>query len=131
MKSIFAFFVVSLFVLSCSSDDSGSSSPDPQMTTIPTLTTGEISQITANSAAATVNISNDGGGTLLRKGLCWDIEPNPTISDSRTEEDTNDSNFSSTITNLMPNTLYYVRAYASNSAGVGYGAERTFTTLAQ
>jgi len=101
------------------------------MTTIPTLTTGEISQITANSAAATVNISNDGGGTLLRKGLCWDIEPNPAISDSRTEEDTNDSNFSSTITNLMPNTLYYVRAYASNSAGVGYGAERTFTTLAQ
>ncbi|MEO1486530.1 MAG: hypothetical protein AAFU57_12335 [Bacteroidota bacterium] len=131
MKIKYVLLFSALTLLGCSSSDGDSAPDETPEVNIPTLSTGQITQITANSAVGNVNISSDGGGTLLRKGLCWDIEPNPTIADSRTEESTNESNFSSSITNLSPGTQYYDRAYATNSAGVGYGSEQSFTTLDQ
>ena len=36
--------------------------------------------------------------------------------------------FTSTITGLLPGTLYHVRAYATNDVGTAYGGDVTFTT---
>jgi len=52
----------------------------------------------------------------------------PTIEDNKTNESSGNVDFSSQITRLLPNTTYYLRAYATNKNGTGYGDTKTFTT---
>jgi len=97
---------------------------------IPTLTTVAISNLTSSSANSGGQNINAGGGTVTAKGVCWSTSSNPTIANSKTTDGTGTSNFTSLIENLTYNTTYYVRAYATNSAGTGYGNELSFSTLA-
>lgn len=97
---------------------------------IPTLTTTSVSSITSSTASSGGNISNDGGASIAARGICWSTSHNPTISDSKTSNGTGIGNFASSITGLTVNTTYYVRAYATNSAGTAYGNEVSFTTKA-
>jgi uncharacterized protein (TIGR02145 family) len=55
---------------------------------------------------------------------------NPTVSGTSTSDGTGTGAFTSTLTGLAPSTLYYVRAYATNSVGTAYGSQISFTTLA-
>ena len=96
---------------------------------IPILFTTEITEITQTTAKSGGNITDDGGAPVTARGVCWSTSQNPTISDNKTENGTGVGNFTSSISGLEPNTMYYVRAYATNSEGTGYGNERSFTTL--
>jgi hypothetical protein len=96
--------------------------------TIPTLTTSDISSITANSANSGGNISSDGGAAVTERGVCWSTSQNPTTANSKTSNGTGTGSFVSNITNLLPNTTYFVRAFAINSVGTAYGTEKSFTT---
>jgi len=87
---------------------------------LPTITTDSVSNITENSTQSGGNITDDGGASVIAKGICWSNSSNPTISDNHTNDGTGKSRFSSTITGLSPNTTYYVRAYGINSEGTGY-----------
>jgi phosphodiesterase/alkaline phosphatase D-like protein len=98
---------------------------------IPTVSTTSISNITTSSATSGGDVTNGGLGTVTARGVCWSTSPNPTISDSTTSDGSGTGSFTSSITGLTPNTTYYVRAYATNSSGTGYGAERVFTTSAE
>jgi hypothetical protein len=60
--------------------------------------------------------------------VCWSTTTDPTIANSKTNNGTGTGTFTSSLTGLSPSTLYYVRAYATNSAGTSYGANVTFTT---
>src|SRR5690606_7842405 len=85
-----------------------------------------------NSASSGGNITNNGGATVTASGICWSkTNQSPTINDARTTGNTASGNFSADMTNLEPNTTYYLRAYATNSAGTGYGNAVTFTTSIQ
>jgi uncharacterized protein (TIGR02145 family) len=96
--------------------------------TLPTLTTTEVTLITATSAVSGGTIIN-GGGTITDKGVCWGTTANPTISDSKTNDELLDLDyFTSNLAHLNPGTTYYVRAYATNVAGTGYGDQISFTT---
>jgi hypothetical protein len=95
-----------------------------------TLTTTVISSITSTTAVSGGNITNDGGGTITARGVCWNTETAPTISNSKTSDGTGTVSYTSSLTGLAANTMYYVRAYATNSAGTAYGNEITFTTSA-
>ncbi|MDY0198584.1 MAG: FISUMP domain-containing protein [Tenuifilaceae bacterium] len=95
----------------------------------PVLSTTEISEITQTSAISGGNISDDGGANVTARGVCWSTSQNPTIDGSKTEDGTGVGSFISNITTLETNTTYYVRAYATNSAGTGYGSTISFTTL--
>lgn len=99
--------------------------------TLPTVTTDEITEITSNSAQCGANVTSDGNGTVRARGVCWSASPNPTISDNdgMTTDGEGAGIFTSNLTNLNENTTYYVRAYATNSAGTGYGEEKTFKTV--
>ena len=97
---------------------------------VPTLTTIPAASITSNSAVSGGNISDDGGSGITVRGVCWNNEPNPTIECEHTANGTGTGGFISTLTNLEANTLYYVRAYATNGEGTGYGNEITFITSA-
>jgi len=97
--------------------------------TIPVLTTAAVSDITQTTAECGGNITSDGGATVTARGVCWSTNPTPTVSDSKTTDGSGTSSFTSSITGLSPSTTYYVRAYATNSIGTGYGSVQSFTTL--
>jgi sugar lactone lactonase YvrE len=78
------------------------------------------------------------GGTIINStgnfsayGVCYSAtNAEPTINDSKTAEVINVLSFNSNIKGLTPNTTYYVRAYATNSSGTGYGNVIQFKTPA-
>src|SRR5664280_1417309 len=115
---VFGFLIcVGLIINSCKKED-----------VIPTLTTTAITNITINSGTTGGLISKDGGAAVTARGVCWSTTASPTISGSYTTDDKGTGSFTSDITGLTPNTLYHVRAYATNSVGTAYGNEVTFTT---
>lgn len=94
------------------------------------LTTTALSSISSFSADCGGTIITDGGSSVISRGVCWSISPNPTISlSTKTTEGSGTGTYSSVITGLSGNTTYYVRAYATNNAGTDYGNEIQFTTL--
>jgi hypothetical protein len=95
---------------------------------VPSLSTSPIMNISNDSVTCGGNVSEDGGKTVTARGVCWSTNPNPTIIDTRTNDGSGTGNYNSTLTGLLPDTTYYVRAYATNSAGTGYGNEISFKT---
>lgn len=97
---------------------------------LPTVTTSNVSDITAISANGGGIVTDDGGAEIRERGLCWSTGSDPTVSDSHIAAATSGiGTFSCAMTGLTPNTTYHVRAYAINSKGTAYGREVTFTTL--
>jgi len=92
------------------------------------LTTKTVENITLNSVTSGGIINDDGDGTITNKGICWSTSQNPKIDDNHIEDNTDNYDFSSNITGLQENTIYYIRAYAINENGITYGNEETFTT---
>ena len=98
--------------------------------TLPTVTSDIVSNISTTSATCGGNVLINGGTTITARGVCWSTLPNPTVANlNKTNDGSGIGVFYSQITGLAVNTTYYVRAYASNSAGTSYGVQRTFTTL--
>jgi len=95
---------------------------------LPTLTTAVVNTIALTSAVSGGNITANGGSTVTVSGLCWSLIANPTVTDFHTTDGTITGIFASTMTGLTKGTQYYVRAYATNSAGTGYGNQLTFST---
>jgi len=96
--------------------------------TLPTVTTNPVSNLSSVSAVCGGNIT-DGGSPVTARGVCWSTTANPTIGDQKTTDGVGSGAFTSNITGLNPNTLYHVRAYATNSVGTTYGNDVTFTTI--
>jgi uncharacterized protein (TIGR02145 family) len=97
----------------------------------PTLTTSAISQIYSSGAISGGVISSDGNSSINSRGVVWSTSTNPTIQlSTKTINGTGVGSFQSSITGLLPNTKYYVRAYATNIGETGYGNEVSFTTEA-
>lgn len=92
------------------------------------MTTTEITDITTNTVISGGNISDEGSSPVIARGVCWSTFQNPTTSDNITTDGTGTSSFTSNISGLSVNTTYYVRAYATNSEGTGYGQILSFTT---
>ncbi|MBN2613272.1 MAG: hypothetical protein JXB00_17090 [Bacteroidales bacterium] len=110
----------------------GASVPFKTAIAKPKVTTAvaTIVSITDSSAVSGGNVSSNGGVTLTARGVCWDTLPNPTVLlSSKTNNGTATGSYVSNLTNLLPNKNYYYRAYATNSAGTGYGTEYSLTTL--
>ncbi len=102
-----------------------------QLPTTPTLTTQRVTQITFVTATSGGSITDDGGCSVTARGVCWSMHPEPTVADARTTDGAGGGGFVSPMSGLLFNTTYHVRAYATNTAGTGYGDEVVFTTLGQ
>jgi hypothetical protein len=111
-----------LIIVSCKKDNDDSSA------TLPTVTTTSISNLTGISATSGGNITSDGGGSITTRGVCWNIAQNPTLDNSHTSNGTGSGSYASNMTGLMRQATYYVRAFATNSAGTAYGQQIVFTT---
>ncbi len=101
---------------------------DTEPVGIPVLTTTAISSLSYSSAVSGGVITSDGGGAITIKGVCWSTTANPNISNNKTSNGSGTGTFTSNITGLTPGTTYFLKAYATNSAGTAYGDEITFTT---
>lgn len=97
-------------------------------TMVPTVETGPITNILVKTAQAGGNVLAWGGDTVTVRGVCWNKTGNPTISDNKTENGDGLGLFTSIMHPLEEGTTYYVRAYATNSKGTGYGLVDTFKT---
>jgi len=104
--------------------------PDPVPTPVPTVSTSPITNVTATFATGGGTVTSDGGSTVTERGVCWNTSSDPTISDSHTNDGSGPGTYTSDITGLTENTTYSVRAYATNTAGIGYGETISFTTSA-
>ena len=112
-------FTYLLIAVSCKKNENSS---------IPVLTTAAVSSIQANSAISGGNVISEGGSAIIVRGLCWSKNLTPTIADNLTTIGPGEDSFTSSMTGLSNNTVYYARAYAVNSAGTGYGGVMCFTT---
>lgn len=100
----------------------------PCPTSIPTVTTTQVWAITQTSASSGGVVTSNGGGALSAWGICWSTSANPTLANSFLQNTVSSGSFSSALSGLTQNTTYYVRAYATNSAGTAYGNEVSFST---
>jgi uncharacterized protein (TIGR02145 family) len=122
-----AFKIVGFLLLILSINLSNSCKKDKP--TIPLITTAQVTEISTSSAVSGGTITDEGGADIISRGVCWNTLDNPVISNNRTIETGGSVSFTSNIIQLAPNTTYYIRAYATNSAGTGYGNSMTFKTL--
>jgi uncharacterized protein (TIGR02145 family) len=93
-----------------------------------TVTTAPVTDTTETTATCGGDVLSDGGFPVSEKGVCWSTSPGPTLEDEFTIDGSGLGTFVSYLTGLSINTLYYVRAYATNSNGTSYGNEVPFIT---
>jgi hypothetical protein len=95
---------------------------------VPTLSTTNATSISLTGASTGGNISSDGGTTITSRGVCWSTSSNPTVSDNKLVNGNGTGSFTINLTGLNGSTTYYLRAYATNAVGTGYGPQISFTT---
>jgi uncharacterized protein (TIGR02145 family) len=97
-------------------------------TSLPMVTTAAVTGITQNSATSGGNVTSVGGSAATARGVCWSTSEAPTLLDNHTTDGAGTGDFTSNITGLSANTQYYIRAYATNNMGTGYGTSVSFIT---
>ncbi len=119
---VFLSYTALLFLQGCTKEDKN-------VKTLPVLTTEMITDITSTTAISGGIISNDGGSAITARGICWNTLTNPAISDhTASDGSTGSGSFSCNISGLTGNSVYYVRAWATNSEGTAYGDQKMFTS---
>lgn len=115
--SVLFFTTFALTITSCKEE------AIPQLPIVITFPVSDIEQQTATCGGSVTTEMN-----VSARGVCWSTHQNPTILDSISIDGTEKGSFSSYLLNLKPDSTYYVRAYATNSVGTGYGSEMKFKT---
>lgn len=96
----------------------------------PIVTTVTPYSVAARSAVTGGDVTKTGGLPVTARGVVYGTSPNPDVdNDVVVSSGTGGGSFNSLLTGLSPSTTYYVRAFATNDEGTGYGEEYTFTTL--
>lgn len=95
---------------------------------VPIIGTSQVIDIKGYTAVSGGTITDDGGATIIAKGICWSTSEKPTIADRKNIDSTTALQFASKMSGLSAGFEYHVRAYATNSDGTGYGEDKTFTT---
>lgn len=96
--------------------------------TLATLTTNAVSILGSNSAILGGNITDEGNSSVSSRGVVYSTTANPTYNNNKVIIGSGSGLFSQTVTSFIPNTTYYARAFAHNTAGYAYGNQVTFTT---
>jgi uncharacterized protein (TIGR02145 family) len=110
-------FLIVVFPISCKKEK------------IPTVTTSEITYVKETTATGGGTITENGNSTIISRGVCWSTESSPAITGNKTTDNAGTGTFTSNITGLNGSTIYFLKAYATNSEGTGYGNLVSFRTL--
>jgi uncharacterized protein (TIGR02145 family) len=96
--------------------------------TLATVVTHSVESIATTSAVTGGNVTSNGHDEIIARGVCWSTNNPPTIADSHTTDGLGLGEYTSTVSGLVPNTIYYLCAYVTNVVGTAYGEVMTFTT---
>jgi hypothetical protein len=97
----------------------------------PVVITTTVSAVSASAATSGGVVNSEGNSTVTARGVVWSLSTNPTVAlSTKTTDGTGPGSFTSSITGLSGSSTYYMRAYATNSAGTAYGTQYIFTTSA-
>jgi uncharacterized protein (TIGR02145 family) len=118
-SGIYTLIICIMLINSCKKDE----------TNPPEIITTDVTGISYSTATSGGNVLNDGGDSILARGICWSTSSAPTVDDNKTSESGSLGTFISELSDLVPDTKYFIRAYASNAHGTGYGNEITFSTI--
>ncbi|MBE8722216.1 fibronectin type III domain-containing protein [Sphingobacterium pedocola] len=135
-KYIYILLVVSSLHVTCGKSDAEIDDRKevlpPGAVTLASVSKPTLENITTISAQVKAQVTNKGGALVTNRGVVWSISPNPTIDQNSLEAGAVNGagEFSVQLTGLTHNTVYYVRAWAENSGGIGYSEEIIFTTAA-
>ena len=94
----------------------------------PGVTTSPVTVITQTTAVVGGNVNADGSAPVTERGVYWGTAQNPETSGTKLQIGSGIGTFSTTLPSLIPDTKYYVKAYAVNSKGTGFGTQINFTT---
>jgi uncharacterized protein (TIGR02145 family) len=122
MKSIrraAGIFLLLILVFSCKKE---------KPVTNPSVTTSKLSDVLYATATSGGIVTDDGGGFVNMRGVCWSTSENPTTDNSKTADGSGTGQYLSFISGLNSGTQYYLRAYAINISGTVYGLEYSFRT---
>ncbi len=95
---------------------------------LPLVSTGEAIDITDTKAKPGGSVPGDGGAPVLTRGICWNTIGMPTLSDNNAANGTGTGAYNCPVTGLKAGTIYFTRAYATNSVGTVYGGQKQFKT---
>lgn len=118
---ISSLFIVAIILLfnTCKKEE-----PQPD-SKLPIVTIDSITNISLTTATVNADISFNGGYPVTERGICWSTSQNPTTTNSKTKAGPGEGLFSGKVTGLVKGTVYYVRAYATNSEGTGYSGQQS------
>jgi uncharacterized protein (TIGR02145 family) len=122
-RSGYAMVITALLAIAIFSCDKKYKDPDH---TVPEVITWEVTDITQTSAFV--------GGRVFayvpedKSGVCWNTSPSPTILNN-VHYGGLGSGYINILYLLTPGTTYYLRAFAINDYGTGYGNEVVFSTV--
>lgn len=121
--NLFTVLILAVTVLESCGDEKGN---EPQLV-VPEVSTKTVTGISYTTAISGGSILFDGGTAITEVGICFSTNSNPTIDDNKVIGILNDDEFTNDM-ELEPSTTYFVRAYAINKIGVGYGNALQFNT---
>ena len=97
---------------------------------IPVVHTLEIVEVGEITAIVSGEVTDEAGGPVTERGICWSLQEEPSIDDEHVTCGSGLGEFVGELAGLLPETTYHVCAYACNANGIGYGKVMSFTTLA-
>jgi uncharacterized protein (TIGR02145 family) len=95
---------------------------------LPSVTTTSVTDFTSINATVGGNIISDGGATVTDRGVYWGTTQDPETSGTKLQIGNGSGTFSTILPGLIPGTIYYIKAFAINSQGTGYGNQVSITT---
>ena len=78
------------------------------------IETLSVEYVSADTAVCNGNVLDDGGESIIERGICWNTLSNPTIDNPHAVNENETSSFSCILRELQPGTGYHARAYARN-----------------
>ncbi len=111
--TLLLFCAVALF--SCKKDDQ-----------VPSLSNISIVSYTDTTVTLSATITSAGSSTIIASGFCWSLNQLPTTAGNVTTCDLVGTTLTCTISNLVFDSTYYIRAFAENSAGTAYSNQQTY-----
>ncbi|WP_420574541.1 hypothetical protein [Kordia sp.] len=121
MKKYIAYLFMAFILFNCSEDEAS-------LQELAEVQITNVNDVTVDAAQVTSEVITNGGTTITSRGICWSTTQNPTTNDDTTSNGTGTGVYTSNITNLVPNSTYYIRAYAINATGTAYSEQEELST---